>query len=222
MVALIEARDLTKAYKSGGVWRPAVDKVSFTISPGQTLGIVGASGSGKSTLARLIVGLEAPDEGELLWKGQALRTPRSTADRKNMSMVFQSPIASLNPRMSIGDIVAEPLDLEGSTKSASDRRDAVQAVLADVGLDASVLARKPHELSGGQQQRVAIARALCTQPRLLVADEPLSALDVSVGAQIANLLMDLQERFGLAYIFISHDLNMVSHLAHDVLVMKQS
>ena len=138
----------------------------------------GASGNGKSTLARMIVGLQAPDEGQLLWQGQPLTMPRGNVHRRNIGMVFQSPLSSLNPRMLIEDVVAEPLDVQKLVSHGSDRRGRVQEALAQVGLETAVMKLRPHELSGGQQQRVAIARALCTHPRLLVADEPLSALDV--------------------------------------------
>jgi oligopeptide transport system ATP-binding protein len=219
MPALLEGKALTKSYRHAGRWIPAVHEASFFVNAGETLGIVGASGSGKSTLARMIVGLEKPDQGNVLWQGQPLTWPRSTADRRNMNMVFQSPIASCNPRMTVGDIVAEPLDLQHLSTSRAQRTDRINQAWLEVGLEPSINTRRPHELSGGQQQRVAIARALVTKPALLVADEPLSALDVSVGAQIANLLMDLQSRLGLSYIFISHDRHMVAHLAHRVLNM---
>jgi oligopeptide transport system ATP-binding protein len=220
MPALLQVRALSKAYKHAGQWIPAVHEASFVVNAGETLGIIGASGSGKSTLARMIVGLERPDQGNIWWQGQPLGWPRSSADRRNMNMVFQSPIASCNPRMSVGDIVAEPLDLQQLPASRSQRTDRMNEALLEVGLEPSVHTRRPHELSGGQQQRVAIARALVTKPALLVADEPLSALDVSVGAQIANLFMDLQTSLGLSYIFISHDRHMVAHLAHRTMSME--
>lgn len=219
MSALLEVSALTKAYKHAGQWIPAVHNASFIVNAGETLGIVGASGSGKSTLARMLVGLEKPDQGTMLWQGQPLGWPRSAANRRNMNMVFQSPIASCNPRMTVGDIIAEPLDLQNLATSRAQRTQSIVQALHEVGMERSVATRRPNELSGGQQQRIAIARALVTKPALLVADEPLSALDVSVGAQIANLLMDLQTKLGLSYIFISHDQHMVAHLAHRVLRM---
>jgi len=219
MPPLLQVRGLTKAYKHAGRWIPAVQDASFHVNAGETLGIEGASGSGKSTLARMIVGLEKPDQGTMLWQGLPLQWPRSRESRRNMSMVFQSPIASCNPRMNVGDIVAEPLDLQNLAMSLRDRTAQIAQALLEVGLEPSVTTRRPHELSGGQQQRVAIARALVTKPALLVADEPLSALDVSVGAQIANLLMDLQRKLGLSYVFISNDRSMVEHLAHHVVQM---
>ncbi|MDX2023493.1 MAG: dipeptide/oligopeptide/nickel ABC transporter ATP-binding protein [Deltaproteobacteria bacterium] len=218
--ALLQAQGLCKSYGYAGGARSVVKEASFTVYEGQTLGIVGASGSGKSTLAKLVVGLERADAGALLWQGETLPPQRSAMHSRLMSMVFQNPVASLNPRMHVGAIVGEPLTLQRVTTTKQNHRERVQQALADVGLTEAIALRYPHELSGGQQQRVAIARALCTQPKLLVADEPLSALDVSVGAQIANLLMDLQQRHGLAYVFISHDLHMVAHLSHQVMTMR--
>lgn len=216
---LLQAQGLCKSYASAGGTRAVVKSASFTAREGHTLGIVGASGSGKSTLAKLVLGLLEADAGVMLWQGQALPATRTVAQRRLMSMVFQSPVASLNPHMRVAAIVSEPLVLQGLV-TRPQVKERVNEALYDVGLDESFGSRYPHELSGGQQQRVAIARALSTRPKLLVADEPLSALDVSVGAQIANLLMDLQERYGLAYVFISHDLAMVAHLSHEVMVMR--
>jgi peptide/nickel transport system ATP-binding protein len=193
--------------------------VSFELYAGQSLGVVGESGSGKSTLARLVMALEPPSAGRVEMLGRDLHrlSPHELrAARRDFQMVFQDPYGSLDPRQRIEAIVAEPL----GGGSADERRAAVVDTLEAVGLRAADLARYPHEFSGGQRQRIAIARALITRPRLIVADEPVSALDVSVQAQVLNLLDDLQQRFGLTYLFISHDLAVVEHLCDSVLVMR--
>ena len=201
---------------------PVVDAlrgVSFELHAGQSLGVVGESGSGKSTLARLVMALETPSAGRVQMLGRdlyALSPAELRAARRDFQMVFQDPYGSLDPRQRIETIVAEPL--AGGT--AEERRSAVVDTLEAVGLRAGDLARYPHEFSGGQRQRIAIARALITRPRLIVADEPVSALDVSVQAQVLNLLDDLQQRFGLTYLFISHDLAVVEHLCDAVVVMR--
>ncbi|MEO8155816.1 MAG: ATP-binding cassette domain-containing protein [Rhizobacter sp.] len=194
---------------------PAVQDLSFTLLAGQSLGIVGESGSGKSTLARLVMALEAPSGGRVLFNGQDLSTLSSRALREaraGFQMVFQDPYASLDPRQRVGRIVAEPLSSLDPTR--------VIEALAAVGLRAADADKYPHEFSGGQRQRIAIARALITRPQLIVADEPLSALDVSVQAQVLNLMQDLQQQFGIAYLFISHDLAVVDHLCSEVAVMQ--
>jgi peptide/nickel transport system ATP-binding protein len=201
----------------------ALADVSFTLGAGRTLGIVGESGSGKSTLARLVVALEAPSAGQVRFAGRdlhALAPDELRAARRDFQMVFQDPYSSLDPRMPIGRTVAEPLE-QLDHLSRAERRERAAAMLEAVGLNAATdLDKVPHEFSGGQRQRIAIARALVTQPRLIVADEPVSALDVSVQAQVLNLMQDLQERFGLAYLFISHDLAVVDLVCDELLVLQ--
>jgi len=196
----------------------ALRGVSFSLQAGRSLGIVGESGSGKSTLARLVMALEAPTEGRVLLLGRDLHTLRAGElrdARKDFQMVFQDPYGSLDPRQRVERIVAEPL----LRLTPAERRERVAEALDAVGLRSADMARYPHEFSGGQRQRIAIARALITRPQLIVADEPVSALDVSVQAQVLNLLQDLQQRFGLSYLFISHDLAVVDHLCDEVAVM---
>ena len=197
----------------------AASEVSFTIERGQTLGIVGESGSGKSTVARMVMGFEKPDEGRVLFDGADLATLSPAAlrrARRGFQMVFQDPFGSLDQRRRVGWSIAEPLRAQG----IGDTRAKVSDALSQVGLRPEHADRFPHEFSGGQRQRIAIARAIITRPRLIVADEAVSALDVSVQAQILNLLMDLQEELGLAMLFISHDLAVVSGICDHVLVMQ--
>lgn len=226
-VVLLETRGLAKHFPGGAGLRRqrqvvrAVDGVDVCVHTGETLGVVGESGCGKSTLARLLVHLERPTAGTVWFDGTDLTTLRGTAlrrHRRDLQLVFQDPIGSLNPRMSVGRIVGEGLGIHGLGTGA-ERREAVRALLARVGLHADMLERYPHELSGGQRQRVGIARALAVRPRLIVADEPVSALDVSVQAQIINLLQDLQEELRLTMVFIAHDLRVVEHISHRVAVM---
>jgi peptide/nickel transport system ATP-binding protein len=203
-----------KAYVS------AVDNVSFTVEAGTTLGIVGESGCGKSTTARLVLGLLEPDAGTVVFEGvdvQPLTSPRQKTLRRNMQMVFQDPYSALNPRMSIGESIAFPLRVHGYSKS--EQRERTGGLLDQVGLHPNHASYYPHQMSGGQRQRVNIARALALEPRLVIADEAVSALDKSVQAQVLNLLTDLQERLQLTYIFISHDLNVVQYMSDHVLVM---
>ena len=224
---VVEAVDLKRVYEiRRGPMRPpahlhAVGGVSFAIEPGRTLAVVGESGCGKSTLARVVSLIEKPSAGDLRLGGtDAVKaSPHDQRGlRKTVQMVFQNPYGSLNPRKKIGAILASPLEI--NTKLRAPQRAArARSMLAKVGLRSEHYNRYPHEFSGGQRQRIAIARALMLNPALLVADEPVSALDVSVQAQVLNLLADLQRELGLAYLFISHDLGVVRHISHDVLVM---
>jgi peptide/nickel transport system ATP-binding protein len=201
----------------------ALADVGFTLEAGRSLGIVGESGSGKSTLARLVMALERPTAGRVLFDGVDLHALDAAALRRartGLQMVFQDPYGSLDPRRTVLQSVAEPLRALHGADAAEQRRRAGEA-LEDVGLPAADLAKYPHEFSGGQRQRIAIARALVTRPRLIVADEPVSALDVSVQAQVLNLLHELQQRYGLAYLFISHDLAVVDLVCDEVLVLQQ-
>jgi ABC-type glutathione transport system ATPase component len=201
----------------------ALRGVSFTLQAGRSLGIVGESGSGKSTLARLVMALDQPTAGRVLLDGRDLHTlPRETLRRarRDFQMVFQDPYGSLDPRQTVARIVTEPLAAQGERDRTALRRQA-REVIESVGLRASDLDKYPHEFSGGQRQRIAIARALVTRPRLIVADEPVSALDVSVQAQVLNLLQDLQAQYGVTYLLISHDLAVVHHLCDEVVVLYQ-
>ena len=227
MSPLVVAKDLTRVYRSKRSMFAevqelrAVGGVSFSLDAGKTLAIVGESGCGKSTLARLVTLIEQPNAGSLVLDGvDALNPPAAerTRLRRTVQLVFQNPYGSLNPRKKIGAILEEPLLINTKHGKAERRRQAL-SMMARVGLSAEHARRYPHMFSGGQRQRIAIARALMLQPKLLVADEPVSALDVSVQAQVLNLLIDLQTQFGLAYLFISHDLAVVRFIAHDVLVM---
>jgi peptide/nickel transport system ATP-binding protein len=223
---LLEVRDLVKRYHlpRESLLEPApvveaLRGVSFTVHAGRSLGIVGESGSGKSTLARLVMALEAPTEGRVQVLGRdlnALSPAELIAARRDFQMVFQDPYGSLDPRQRVERIVAEPL----IGVREPDARQRVAAALDAVGLRATDADKYPHEFSGGQRQRIAIARALITRPRLIVADEPVSALDVSVQAQVLNLLADLQAEFGITYLFISHDLAVIDHVCDEVAVMQ--
>ena len=221
---LVEVRDLVKHYPGERSWfglgaprAPvrAVDGVSFTIAPGRTLGLVGESGSGKTTIGRTMLRLHEPTSGKVVFEGNdvfALDAARLRALRRKMQIVFQDPYSSLNPRMTVEETLREPLEIHRLNG-------VVSALLDEVGLDAAFAKRNPHELSGGQRQRVGIARALSVEPRFIVCDEPVSALDVSVQAQVLNLLADLQAKRRLTYLFIAHDLAVVRHIADDVAVM---
>lgn len=217
MTPLIEARGLKKYFPvTAGIFRSvvgevkAVDGVDFTIYQGQTVGLVGESGSGKSTIARLVIGLLEPTSGRVI---------SSFSSNTAIQMVFQDPYASLNPRKSIGDTLTEPLLYHKRVNSHQEAKERAAAMLEKVGLTASILDRYPHQFSGGQQQRICIARALMLQPRLIVADEAVSALDVSIQAQILNLLHDLKSEMDLSYLFIAHDLSVVRHLCDYVIVL---
>jgi ABC-type glutathione transport system ATPase component len=221
--ALLEARSLTKEYPCDGGTTRVVDDVSFAIQPGETLGLVGESGSGKSTVARMLLRLIEPTSGEVLFEGQPLPPASSAAMRalrRRMQIVFQDPYAALNPRMTVRSILAEPFAIHGEPPPEG-LAPRLTELLRSVGLDDSALPRYPHEFSGGQRQRINIARALALRPRFLVLDEPVSALDVSVGAQVINLLRDLQRSLGLTYLFISHSMPLVRYLCDRVAVMQR-
>lgn len=224
---ILSARGLKKHFlMGGGLTRApkilrAVDGVDFDLMQGETLAVVGESGCGKSTLGRTLMRLHDPTEGSILLDGQdiaELSGRELMAFRRSMQMIFQDPHSSLDPRMTVGSILAEPFAIHGLLGRA-ERRDRVEQLLRMVELNPAYAARYPHEFSGGQRQRIGIARALALSPRILVCDEPISALDVSIQAQIVNLLLDLQDRLGLSYLFISHDINIVRHIADRVAVM---
>jgi ABC-type oligopeptide transport system ATPase subunit len=226
-VPLLEVRDLVKEFtrRQGLFQKPsivrAVDRVTFSITEGETFGLVGESGSGKTTTGRCILRLIEPSSGDIRFRGEdvlGFSRARMRQARRDMQIVFQDPFSSLNPRMRVGNIVEEPLIIH-KTGSKAQRRARVAELFDLVGLDPSQLARYPHQFSGGQRQRIGLARALALNPSLIVADEPVSALDVSVQAQVINLLMELQQRLKLTYLFIAHDLRLVRHICSRVAVM---
>ena len=228
---LLSVRDLKVHFevrdRKAWPWTPAarlkaVDGVSFDLQPGETLGIVGESGCGKSTLARACLNLIPATGGEVIWNGKPLRPDDRAAwlaARRDIQIIFQDPLASLDPRMTVARIIGEPLRIHRPELSDAQVRDKVAAVMAEVGLTPQQINRYPHEFSGGQCQRIGIARALILEPKLIICDEPVSALDVSIRAQIVNLLQELQRRKGLALIFIAHDLAVVKHISDRVLVL---
>lgn len=226
---LIEAKDLKMYFpiKKGVIKRTmghikAVDGISLKVYEGESLGIVGESGSGKSTLGRMLMSLQHPTDGDVYFHGERisnLSNRKIRPYRRDMQMVFQDPYASLNPRMSIGELLEEPLLVHKTVKTKAERKQKAEDLLEKVGLPKQSYNKYPHEFSGGQRQRIGIARALSTNPRLIIGDEPVSALDVSIQSQVLNLMKDLQEEFKLTYIFIAHDLSVVKHISDRVAVM---
>jgi oligopeptide transport system ATP-binding protein len=222
---ILEVKNLTKFFpvkkgffgNSNSVVK-AVDDISFTINKGETLGLVGESGCGKTTAGRTIIRLYEPTKGQILFEGQDITKTYMKPLRRKIQMIFQDPYASLNPRMTVGDIIGEPMEIHKLEKG-KERRDKIYSLLETVGLSKEHANRYPHEFSGGQRQRIGIARALAVQPEFIVCDEPISALDVSIQAQIVNMLEDLQKSLGLTYLFIAHDLSMVKHISDRVGVM---
>lgn len=223
---LVEVKNLKQYFKIGnGKTVKAVDDVSFFINKGETFGLVGESGSGKSTTGRTMIRLYQPTGGEVLMNGRKIsgRIPKEDVAyvNRNMQMIFQDPMACLNPRMKVIDIVAEGIDIHKLAKDKVDRREQVIRMMKLVGLDEQHIERYPHEFSGGQRQRIGIARAMAVNPELIIADEPISALDVSIQAQVVNLMNDLKEEHGLTYLFIAHDLSMVKYISNRIGVMYQ-
>ena len=226
-MTLLEARNLGVGYKIPGTglfsasrMLPIVHDLSLTLDPGRTLGVVGESGCGKSTLGRALLRLIVPSDGQVIWQGEDMATIHDLRRRRaEMQIIFQDPVAALDPRMTLAKIVSRPLATFEPNLSRKDARDRAVQALGQVGLSADFADRFPHELSGGQAQRVGIARAIVGRPKLIICDEPVSALDVSIQAQVINLLMELQEKMGLALVFISHNLAVVRHISHDVMVM---
>ena len=222
---LIEARNLSKSFFIGGGFLAkkkvvrAVEDVSLQIQRGETFGLVGESGCGKSTIGRTLLRLYEPTSGQIFFEGSDITKANMRPYRKKMQIVFQDPYASLDPRMTVGDIVGEPLDIYHAYESKAERRDKILELLNLVGLNSEHMNRYPHEFSGGQRQRVSIARSMALRPDFMVCDEPISALDVSIQAQVINMLMELQQKLNMTYLFIAHDLNVVRHISKRVGVM---
>ena len=226
---LLEVKDLKKWFPAKSspfskekVFIKAVDGVSFTLNAGETLGVVGESGCGKSTMGRSVLRLLEPTNGQVLFEGKdytALKSSELAKSRSDLQIIFQDPYASLNPRMTVGEIIAEPLNIQKRYKTKEETRAHVLKVMEVVGLNTKYYNRYPHEFSGGQRQRIGIARAIVLNPSLVVCDEPVSALDVSIQSQVLNLLRQLQQSMGMAYIFISHNLSVIKHISDRVMVM---
>lgn len=222
---LIEARNLSKSFAIGGGFLAkkkvvrAVEDVSLQIQRGETFGLVGESGCGKSTIGRTLLRLYEPTSGQIFFEGSDITKANMHPYRKKMQIVFQDPYASLDPRMTVGDIVGEPLDIYHAYESKAERREKILELLNLVGLNSEHMNRYPHEFSGGQRQRVSIARSMALRPDFMVCDEPISALDVSIQAQVINMLMELQQKLNMTYLFIAHDLNVVRHISRRVGVM---
>ena len=220
---LLQVKHLKQYFTSGKSTVKAVDDVTFDIYEGETFGLVGESGSGKTTTGRSIIRLYDPTDGEIIFDGKDISKLKTRSEKlefnREMQMIFQDPYASLNPRMTVEDIIAEGIDIHGLAKSKKERSEMVENLLETVGLNRDHASRYPHEFSGGQRQRIGIARALAVQPKFIIADEPISALDVSIQAQVVNLLKDLQEEKGLTYLFIAHDLSMVKFISDRIGVM---
>ena len=224
MEKLLEIKNLKKYFtikgeKAGHNKLRAVEDVSFDIFKGETLGLVGESGSGKTTAGRTILRLYEPTDGSIIYAGKDITKAKIQPYRRKMQYIFQDPYASLNPRMTVGDIVGEPIDIHNLAKSNGERSDRIKQLLEQVGLNSEQATRYPHEFSGGQRQRIGIARALAVEPEFIVCDEPVSALDVSIQAQIINMLEKLQQDMGLTYLFIAHDLAVVKHISQRIGVM---
>ena len=221
---LVEVKNLKQYFHAGGtVFKPkfikAVDDVSLYINKGETLGLVGESGCGKTTFGRTVLRLYEPTSGKIYFDGEDITNVNMLPYRRRMQIVFQDPYASLNPRMTVGDIVGEAIDIHKLAPDKKTRRDKIIAMLERVGLNSEHANRYPHEFSGGQRQRIGIARALAVDPEFIVCDEPVSALDVSIQAQVVNMFEELQEEMGLTYLFIAHDLSVVKHISHRIGVM---
>ena len=221
MSVLLEVKNLKKYFKTGKEWLHAVDGIDFTLEKGKTLGVVGESGCGKTTLGRVILNLIETTDGQVIFEGKDWTNPKKSElsqMREQMQIIFQDPYASLNPRMSVSEIIMEPLVFQAKLSKEEIRKETIK-LMDTVGLALRFGNAYPHELDGGRRQRIGVARALALNPKFIVCDEPVSALDVSIQAQIINLLLDLQEEYGLAYMFVTHDLSVVNYISDDIMVM---